>query len=80
MTENEIQKLNFERQDDISDLDKPFHYYVYNIASDICLISNSSNELDGERWFVEFFDSPEVRFYEKSDVKKLISSIERNKV
>ena len=84
MTEKEIQLLGFEKQEDggieISDdegglwIEHEFHYYTYDIAMGLDLISNSNDQVgeDGE-WFVEVFNTePAIRFTEFAEVQALI--------
>jgi len=92
MTEKELQLLGFEKQEDagieVSDdesgqfsglwVEHEFHYYTYDIAMGLSLISNSNDEVaeDGE-WFVEFFDTePSIRFTEFGEVQALINLLQ----
>jgi len=92
MTEKELQLLGFEKQEDagieVSDdesgqfsglwVEHEFHYYTYDIAMGLSLISNSNDEVaeDGE-WFVEFFDTePSIRFTEFAEVQALINLLQ----
>jgi len=88
MTEKEIQLLGFEKQEDggievSGDLggmwiEDEFHYYTYDIAMGLSLISNSSDEVgeDG-KWFVEIFNTePAIRFTEFGEVQALINLLQ----
>jgi len=88
MTEKEIQLLGFEKQEDggveVSDdesglwIEDEFHYYTYDIAIGLSLISSSSDEIgeDG-KWFVEVFNTePAIRFTEFGEVQALINSLQ----
>lgn len=92
MTEKEIQLLGFEKQEDggieITDdesgqfsglwIEHEFHYYTYDIAMGLSLISNSNDEVgeDGE-WFVEIFNTePAIRFTEFGEVQALINLLQ----
>jgi hypothetical protein len=88
MTEKEIQLLGFEKQEDggieLSDdesglwIEHEFHYYTYDIAMGLDLISNSNDQVgeDGE-WFVEVFNTePAIRFTEFGEVQALINLLQ----
>jgi hypothetical protein len=88
MTEKEIQLLGFEKQEDggieLSDdesglwIEHEFHYYTYDIAMGLDLISNSNDQVgeDGE-WFVEIFNTePAIRFTEFGEVQALINLLQ----
>jgi hypothetical protein len=88
MTEKEIQLLGFEKQEDggieISDdegglwIEHEFHYYTYDIAMGLDLISNSNDQVgeDGE-WFVEVFNTePAIRFTKFGEVQALINLLQ----
>jgi len=88
MTEKEIQLLGFEKQEDggieLSDnesglwIENEFHYYTYDIAMGLSLISNSNDEVgeDG-KWFVEIFNTePAIRFMEFGEVQALINLLQ----
>jgi hypothetical protein len=88
MTEKEIQLLGFEKQEDggieVSDdesglwIENEFHYYTYDIAMGLSLISNSNDQVgeDG-KWFVEVFNTePAIRFTEFGEVQALINLLQ----
>ena len=88
MTEKEIQLLGFEKQEDggieLSDdgsglwIEHEFHYYTYDIAMGLSLISSSNDEVgeDG-KWFVEIFNTePAIRFTEFGEVQALINLLQ----
>jgi hypothetical protein len=88
MTEKEIQLLGFEKQEDggieLSDdgsglwIEHEFHYYTYDIAMGLSLISNSNDQVgeDG-KWFVEVFNTePAIRFTEFGEVQALINLLQ----
>jgi hypothetical protein len=88
MTEKEIQLLGFEKQEDggieLSDdesglwIEHEFHYYTYDIAMGLDLISNSNDQVgeDG-KWFVEIFNTePAIRFTEFGEVQALINLLQ----
>lgn len=82
MTEKEIQDLGFTRVDDrLEDSDPTFHYYVYELAHGLELISNGSDDIGvNDEWYVEFFDTyPPIRITDVEEVKVLINVITKNK-
>jgi hypothetical protein len=88
MTEKEIQLLGFEKQEDggveVSDdenglwIEDEFHYYTYDIAMGLSLISSSSDEVgEAGEWFVEIFNTePVIRFTEFGEVHALINLLQ----
>jgi len=84
MKEKDLIQLGFvkENSTDLIDGIPSFYYYVKDIQS-IALISNASDEIEGDiffdiedRWFVEFFDT-NIRYYQLEDVKQLIAILEK---
>tara|TARA_R110000803_G_scaffold3218_5_gene10986 strand:+ start:1587 stop:1937 length:351 start_codon:yes stop_codon:yes gene_type:complete len=73
MTEEEIKKLGFTREDGEFD----FHYYVYEITMGLSFISNSNDEVSEKGWFIEFFNTGiPLRYWEYNEIKELIEKIE----
>lgn len=68
--------LGFEVTHD-EDLGVPYHYYTYDIDKYHCLISSTNDE--GDVWYVELFESNEIRFTNKEELKLFIDLINRNK-
>ena len=84
MKEQDLIDLGFERTD-VSEVESggdAFHYYTLDFSKGFSLISCASDEktlVAGHyRWYVEVFDTPEINFVEKKDVKQLIDLIKRN--
>jgi hypothetical protein len=79
MTENEIQLLGFERNDEEDLYDNNYRYYSYTVAMGLQFISNSSDEIkDGDEWYIDFFNSdPTIRFTEFGEVQALINLLEK---
>jgi hypothetical protein len=71
----DLEKLGFVKQyvSEIESGDKENIYYTYDFIGDFCLISSDS---DDEVCFVDIFNT-DIRFYETSDVKKLINIINK---
>lgn len=76
MKEQDLIDLGFEVTHD-EDLGVPYHYYTYDIDKAYCLISNTNDE--GDIWYAELFESDEIRFIDKEDLKLFIDLINRNK-
>ena len=86
MTEQELIELNFERcvEDGLAVSDdsvavassEDYHYYYYHIADGLGLISNESDRLLDEAWYVEVFDTnPSIRFKSKKEVLDFLAII-----
>lgn len=82
MTEKQVQLLGFELiHDDGGGYFDKYHYYAYQVAQGLKLISNANDEIaeDGE-WFVEFVDTePVIRFTNFKQAKALITTLEKAK-
>ena len=76
MKEKDLIKLGFEKEIDESDAANPFYYYILDVTPGLTFISNASDEVDGDNWFVEFFDTEiPVRYHEYKRVKSLFAII-----
>jgi len=76
MKEQDIIDLGFTKE-----IDEDFYYYVYDIARGFSLITQASDEVVDNKWFVEFFDShPTLRFTDKKPIKELIKIINKAKI
>ena len=81
MKEKELIALGFQRTDVTAEQsgDKAFHYYTYDFGNgSFSLISNSSDELEDGKWYVEVFEDETIRFTNSTDVMALIDLINRN--
>ena len=74
MTEKQLIELDFTRNDEE---DGDFHYYTYDIGS-FCLISSSNDEVENDEWFVEVFNSSEIRFTNPTEVNILLTLLTNN--
>lgn len=84
MKEKDLIALGFTREDDIGVAcsndagdawtEDSFHYYVYEIAQGLSLISGDSDEAkDDGHWHVEFFNTePSIRFNTREEVASLM--------
>ena len=76
MSEQDLIDLGFEINHEHDNGD-PYHYYTYDVDHFYCLISNANDE--GNVWYVELFESDEIRFTNKEELKLFIDLINRNK-
>ena len=74
MTEKDLINLDFTRTEEIDD---GFHYYTYDIGS-LCLISSANDEVENDGWFVEVFESPEIRFTTFTELSALLKLLTNN--
>jgi len=74
MTEKDLIELDFTRNDEE---DGDFHYYTYDIGS-FCLISTSNDEVKNGEWFVEVFETPEIRFTNPTELSALLKLLTNN--
>lgn len=85
MTERELQKIGFKKEvvyPDESGMDDNFHYYTYDIAQGVNLITQANDEIENDNdWYVEFFDTdPKIRFKDSRDLQTVINILENSKV
>jgi len=79
MSEKELLQLGFTKEDssEFIDDEPDFYYYVKDITNGLTFITNSNAEMEGQDWYVEFFDTEvPIRYYEYSTVKMLFMLIE----
>ena len=83
MTERELILLGF-KSEEIKEYDdevNPDYYYAYDITNGFTLITPSRDELVGDDWYVEIFNTdPAIRFYEMVKVQAFINMLEKSKV
>ena len=83
MTERELLLLGF-KSEEIKEYDdevNPDYYYAYDITNGFTLITPSRDELVGDDWYVEIFNTdPSIRFYEMVKVQAFINMLEKSKV
>jgi hypothetical protein len=81
MTERELEILRFNKVEvsEEESGDKAYHYYTHTVVPGLELISNSSDEVTDDKWFVEFFNTEiPVRFYDMSKVLGLINLLTKS--
>jgi len=79
MTEKDLLELGFVKEDPLEFVDDEpdFYYYVKEITNGLTFITNSNDEMEGQDWYVEFFDTEvPIRYYDYSTVKMLFMLIE----
>jgi hypothetical protein len=79
MSEKELLELGFTKEfgEDVIEDDPDFYYYVKEITNGLTFITNGNDEMEGQDWYVEFFDTEvPIRYYEYSAVKMLFMLIE----
>lgn len=86
MKEQDLIDLGFERTDvskEGSGNKNDWYYYTLDFSKGFGLISNASDEVTTvaghHRWYVEVFESNEVRFTNKKDTQQFINLILKNK-
>jgi hypothetical protein len=80
MTEKDLIELDFTRVDETAEssgTSKDWHYYVYELGS-FCLITAASYEVENDEWFVDVFESPEIRFTNPTEVSILLTLLTNN--
>ena len=79
MSEKELLQLGFTKEDssDFFDAEPDFYYYVKEITNGLTFITNGNDDMEGQDWYVEFFDTEvPIRYYDYSSVKMLLMIIE----
>jgi hypothetical protein len=79
MSEKDLLKLGFKKEApfDLIDDDPDFYYYVKEITNGLTFITNGNDEMQGQDWYVEFFNTEvPIRYYDYSSVKMLLMIIE----
>jgi hypothetical protein len=79
ITEEDLLKLGFEKQDETAGSTNDWHYYTLDIG-DICLITNDHEEAEINGWFVYIFDYSNVRFQDLQEITILVRLLRRNTI
>ena len=80
MTEQDLLDLDFTRVDETaksSNMPYNWHYYTYDIAN-FCLITPASDEVKDGEWYVEVFETPEIRFTSRTELEILMTLLINN--
>ena len=76
MTEKELILLGF-KSEEINEYEgDETYYYVLDIVNGLTLITPANEEIKGENWYVEVFNTdPLIRFHEFGEVHTLINTL-----
>ena len=80
MIEQDLLDLDFTRNDETAEnsgASNDWHYYTYDIGS-FSLISAASYEAKNDEWFVDVFESPEIRFTSRTELEILMTLLINN--
>ena len=80
MTEKDLINLDFTRVDETAEnsgAPKDWHYYTYDVGT-FTLISPASDEVEEDEWYVEVFETPEIRFTNPTEVSILLTLMANN--
>ena len=80
MIEQDLLDLDFTRNDETAEnsgASNDWHYYTYDIGS-FSLISAASYEVKNDEWFVDVFESPEIRFTSRTELEILMTLLINN--
>ena len=80
MTEKDILNLGFVKQFSFDTIDgePEYYYYIKKFTDGLEFITNDSNELVDDNWFIEFFNTDKpVRYYDLKDVLNLFNIIKK---
>jgi hypothetical protein len=79
MTEKELLMLGFQKEilEDYVDEENPNYYYVLDIVDGLTFITSSRDELKGDDWHVDIFNTdPIIRFHKMEKVQALINTFQ----
>ena len=80
MKEQDLIDAGFTRRDvskEESGNDKDFYYYVLDVVDGITLVSDSTEEIDGDNWTVDCFEVDKILI---KDVESLTNFLETLKI
>lgn len=80
MTENDLLQLDFTRKDETAkDSGSPndWYYYTYDVGN-IGFITPASDEVVDGEWYVEVFESPQIRFTSRTELEILLTLLINN--
>lgn len=80
MTEQDLLDLDFTRVDETAEnsgAPNDWYYYEYDIAN-LCLITPASDEVKDGEWYVEVFETPEIRFTSRTELEILMTLLINN--
>ena len=74
MKEKDLIDLGFKKEYG----DTKWYYYAYDLADGLSLITNASDELLNNEWYVEVFESGQIRFINKKELEGFINIVRKN--
>ena len=74
MKEKDLIDLGFKKEYS----DTKWYYYTYDLVKGLSLITNASDELLDGRWYVEVFESGQIRFINKKELEGFINIVRKN--
>ena len=80
MTAQDLLDLDFTRVDETAESSgspNDWHYYTYDIAN-FSLITPASDEVKDGEWYVEVFETPEIRFTSRTELEILMTLLINN--
>ncbi len=80
MTEKDLINLDFTRVNETAEnsgAPNDWHYYTYDVGS-FSLISPASDEVGEDEWYVEVFETPEIRFTNPTELSILLTLLTDN--
>ena len=80
MTEKDLIELDFTRIDETAEnsgAPNDSHYYTYDVGN-FSLISPASDEVENDEWFVDVFETPEIRFTNPTEESILLTLLTNN--
>lgn len=78
MTEEQLQELNFVREDIDEYEGDETYYYVLNLVDGLTFITEANDEVKNNDWSVEVFDTnPPLKFNNFEDLKMLINILKK---
>lgn len=77
--EKDLIKMGFKREDNnVSEVEEQFYYFVYEINKHCLLISSDSMEAEADGgYYIEFYEIPEIKFTELEDLKLLVKLLKK---
>ena len=74
MKEQDLIDLGFKKEYS----DTKWYYYTYDLAEGFSLITNASDELLDNEWYVEVFESEKIRFVDRKEIEEFINIVKKN--
>ena len=81
MTEIDLIDLGFRRNEVTSEesgTEEGYYFYVCDLSEDnyqFCLISNENDNTINGKWWVEFMEVKDYKYFERSEIENIIKAI-----